>query len=1346
MTPHLDGSSHDSSPRYRPEAPRPRREPAAVRMVRMLVRRPVALLMVLAAIAVVGSIAYSRIPVQQWPAGLEVPVMWMRLSFVNPDAAVSPQEVERALARPVEEHLAGVPNVTDLRTTSRDGSLRVMLRFEEDTDMSVTYAEVRDRIDRMRAELEHELNPPHIGMVDPDSRPVAEYALTFSPELDPGEAFSRIDHEVMPVLEGLGGISNIEMSGAITGFYEIQPRADDLSRLGIGPDRLTQRLREANFARSLGTLEDSHRRYYLVADAKLNSLAELRELPIQGGVKLADVAEIVQRTSFRDDLIFLNGRAAAVLEFYKNDEANTVELCAAIERTLDELQADGRLDDFFVVKMSDDGEGISDSVRNLMETAALGGLCAFFILLLFLRRARLTLLIMVCTPLAMLIALIALYASGGSINMLSLVGFTLAVGMLVDNAVVIVENIARKRERDGDEDPESASAHGAGEVLLAVTLATLTTVVVFLPLMLLPGSAFLTFFMTAIGFTLCMAMIASLFVAIVFVPLAARHLAGSQRLSPRRLRFMRWMRTAGIPVLALAFGGSLVVSLVPGWRESLGVTNGFEGGLAVAGLALLVAAALLGLLALLWWLAPLGKPLDGFFARALERLRRAYLAVLRAALAHRIITLGVVVACVAGTVHVAQHGVEDTLEPLRIQERPSRNPDSVRLRVRLPDGMELAEARDVFAAFDATIAGIQEHDAPLAAMPDDLDPERLRWFFGERITHDAERGKLTWLGIKTEDDLDVALRLSQDSQWQRAIRDIYATSKRRVARTAMEALPEGVDAALLEEISDGRLHVRANGGSNDDSRSRDGDGNGYELIWRGRMFEEQHEALEELAPEHHAWMRAVRSLQAELQLQAVTSYMISFSARRGSIRLYFDPDDPTWDARLVGNTVAELMPTFPGVRVRYGWGRGGGGGGFGGGFGQQRLGIVLLGPETERLEALGEQIVSQLENVDGLVDPVTETEEGQPEVRLVLDREATVTQGAEPGRIARSLSFSLTGTRLPDLEMEDGTLRQLRLRMAPVTEYDGLRGQAVERMETLDEALDTRVPATPGEEPDSFTSTPLRSFVLEEPTYGTSLSRIQRLNRRTSLQITADVERGRDLAELIPEIEVVLHNVDFPAGYSYEWGERVRQWRGMDAELWTALLAAMFCVFVLMAVFFESLTKPFAILTTVPLAGIGAVWILMLTDTALDVVAIVGAVLLVGLVVNNGIVLIDLINRNVAAGLAVGDAVLDACAYRFRPILMTATTTIVGLIPMAQATGTFLGTSYYPIALTVIGGLITGTLLTLIVVPLVYTLIDDGLNGHALNRRTPTSRQALIATVATLALIAATVAAFVHAS
>ncbi len=345
--------------------------------------------------------------------------------------------------------------------------------------------------------------------------------------------------------------------------------------------------------------------------------------------------------------------------------------------------------------------------------------------------------------------------------------------------------------------------------------------------------------------------------------------------------------------------------------------------------------------------------------------------------------------------------------------------------------------------------------------------------------------------------------------------------------------------------------------------------------------------------------------------------------------------------------------------------------------------VQIRGHNLALLEVLADQVASRMRQVEGLVDVKSSTEGGNPELQIVFDRERLSALNYTVAQLGAVIRSKVQGDIATDIVRED---RNIEVRMRTDEGYrDSVRDLR---------NLNIRQSG----------ATPLPLSAVAEVIETEGPAEIRRSDGGRVAVIEANIV-GRDLGSVSDDIQSILDSTRFPVGFDYSvGGQRQEMERSFDS-MRLAILLAVFMVYLVMASQFESLLHPFVILFAVPFSVIGAIGILYLTRTPVSIVVLIGGILLAGIVVNNAIILIDYTNRLRRAGKAKIDAVREACLVRLRPILMTTSTTVLGLLPMALGLGE--GAELRtPMALTVVGGLLTSTLLTLIVIPALYLLLD----------------------------------------
>ncbi len=361
------------------------------------------------------------------------------------------------------------------------------------------------------------------------------------------------------------------------------------------------------------------------------------------------------------------------------------------------------------------------------------------------------------------------------------------------------------------------------------------------------------------------------------------------------------------------------------------------------------------------------------------------------------------------------------------------------------------------------------------------------------------------------------------------------------------------------------------------------------------------------------------------------------------------------------------------------------GGGMGGSV--HPIDIKLSGDSFDQLETWSERIATAITDLEGLEGVDTTISEAKPEAHIVIDRAKAATYGLTVGQVANTIKTATLGT-IATRYRSQGEELDVRLRYA-----EGFR-------DSQDALRQIQVPLPMGG------AVPLAQLAHIEDGFGPV--QIVRQDQARTVSIYADVE-GTDLRSAMGTVSEVLEPIEaqLPQGYNIDFGGQYEDMMSAFVQLLAALVLAIMMVYMVMAAQFESFSHPFSIMFTMPLAFVGVIWIFLLTGTTLSVPTFLGVIMLAGIVVNNGIVLVDYVNQLRRQGMDVIAAAIEGSATRLRPVLITSLTTAGAMVPMAISTKEG-GETMAPLALTIIGGLAAATVFTLIVVPVVYTLVDAG--------------------------------------
>jgi hydrophobic/amphiphilic exporter-1 (mainly G- bacteria), HAE1 family len=479
---------------------------------KLAVRRPVTTGMLILSVIVAGLISLDRISLDLWPT-FERPVLRVTVPYPN----ASPSEVERRIVRPLEEELGTVRRLESIRSTAGQNQARIELEFMAGTDMDLAALEVRERAEIARRSLPSDVDRIDMRRFASDAQPVLRGALAW--DGDPGRLSELIERRVEPAILQVPGVAAVEFSGLEQREVTIELDQDRMRSANVTVGEINQALARGNQDVSAGEVELAGSRFLVRAEGQLRRVEDIERLPIgRNGVLLGDVADVRYDFPERDFFFRLNGTNARQLQVFKDSDANIVEVSRAVQATLADLQTQPGLEGIGFRFWQDQSQGILEALRSLAMAGLIGGALAMVILFAFLRRFTPTLIVGAAIPVSLIFTIAILYVTGATINVITLSGLMLAVGMLIDNAVVVVENIFRHREK-GDEAIEAAVT-GASEVALAVVAGTLTTIIVFAPLFFMTPNMMGTQ-LREFGMSISFAMIASLGVAFTLVPLLA---------------------------------------------------------------------------------------------------------------------------------------------------------------------------------------------------------------------------------------------------------------------------------------------------------------------------------------------------------------------------------------------------------------------------------------------------------------------------------------------------------------------------------------------------------------------------------------------------------------------------------------------------------------------------------------------------------------------------------------------------------------------------------------------------------------------------------------------------------
>ncbi len=491
-----------------------------MRLIDIATERRVTVAMFTVAIVLFGFVSLARLKLNLLP-DLAYPTLTVRTEL--PGSA--PLEVENLLTKPIEESVGTINNVRQVRSVSRPGQSDVTLEFLWGTEMDMAGVELREKLDVLQLPLE--ASRPLLLRFDPGNEPIQRIAFMDETAAGPADDPLRLqalrrfaEDRLKNDFESVEGVAAVKVSGGLEDQIQVLVDQEKVSQLGLSVRGVAARLRAENINLSGGRLEQYSQRFLVRTLNEFATVEEIADAVIgtPGGrpVYLRDIAVVERGHKEREAILRVNGRESVELAIYKEGDANTVQaaqrLAQRVSAARDQLPPDTRLNVVY-----DQSRFISQAISQVRNAALLGGIFAILVLYAFLRDARATFIIGAAIPVSVIGTFLLMYAADVSLNIMSLGGIALAVGMLVDNSIVVLENIVRKKEQGFD--VAAAARHGAGEVAGAVIAATLTTVAVFFPMVFVTGIAGQLFRDQAL--TVTFALLFSLLVALTLIPMLA---------------------------------------------------------------------------------------------------------------------------------------------------------------------------------------------------------------------------------------------------------------------------------------------------------------------------------------------------------------------------------------------------------------------------------------------------------------------------------------------------------------------------------------------------------------------------------------------------------------------------------------------------------------------------------------------------------------------------------------------------------------------------------------------------------------------------------------------------------
>jgi multidrug efflux pump subunit AcrB len=1154
--------------------------------------------------AVFGGIALTSLKQELAPS-----VTFPQLAIVASYPGAAPEVVNDDVSTPIETAIQGVAGIESTSTTSSTNLGLISATFTYGTDLATAEQKINQAINRIKSTLPEGVEPEVLsgGL---DDLPVIQIAASASGE-DTDALSESLNQTAVPDIEDIDGVREAALIGEVGSRITIVPDAARLAASGLDRSAISTTLEQNGVLIPAGEITEADSTFAVQTGSKLGSVEDLAALPLVSQTPVApgtavptlgDVASVSLTDNPVTSISRVNGEPALTIAVTKLPAANTVDVSKGVRALLPELE-DALGSDVTLTIVFDQAPYIEQSIESLATEGLLGLVFAVLIILIFLLDVRATLVTAISIPTSVLITFIGLQATGYTLNILTLGALTIAIGRVVDDSIVVIENIKRHMAaaRDRSADGRAFSIVTAvREVAGAITASTITTVAVFLPLAFvgdMTGELFRPF-----ALTVTIALIASLFVSLTIVPVLAYWFLRAKARTVDGEKPIKAAKRAN-PTKAVQSTHTAAVAAAPDASKNATDADSVTASSAAADMD------------------------------SADEAQRASLP--------------------AGV--TASPSIVD---PSYIARPKALDENSARTDVDAAEGVSVSDARTDLAA-DAAASGQRE-------------PEPAVFASAAAVAVATRRGRKS--GVEDEDELDHPTLLQKGY-----LPIISWTLKHSVVTILLSVLVLGGTLALVPFM---KTNFLGDSGQNTLSVSQKLPV-GTSLDAQDAAATKVEDALREID--------GIETVQVTIGSSGSSLLSAFGGGGEGSITYSVTTDEEADQEALQDTVRSELADVTDAGDIELSTS---------GGFGASSdIEVDITAPDQDSLQEATDAITDAAGDLDGMRQVTNNLSDSRPYVGVQVDRQAAAAAGYSEVALGGFVSQAMQPTSAGTIVIDETTITiyiATDNRPASIEELSGLEVPTLlgpVRLDTLASVQEVDGPST-------ITSV--------------------RGQRSATVAITPASD---NIGTASAEVTTMLAETDLPAGTTATLGGVSADQGTAFQQLGLAMLAAILIVYIVMVATFRSLRQPLLLLVSVPFAATGAIALQIITGVPLGVASLIGVLMLIGIVVTNAIVLVDLVNQYRARGMAVTEAVRHGSSRRLRPILMTALATIFALVPMALGLTGEGGFISQPLAIVVIGGLVSSTLLTLIVLPTLYNLVE-GARERRLDRRAAAERSA----------------------
>ena len=490
---------------------------------RFSIHRPIFSTMVTLIVILVGVISLLRLPVDLMPD-----ITYPALTVSTPYENASPEDIEKMVTRPIEQAMSAVPGVQEITSRSNQGYSNVTIKFAWGTDLNAVASDVRDRLDRVMGRLPDDIDRPVLWKYDSSSDPILFMGVTS--KLDPVQLRQLIEDQVRYRVERLPGVASLDIWGGVTREIHVDVNSAKIKALSLPLDQILTRIKDQNINLPAGEIDRGKYTITIRTPGEFGNINDIADTVIttRDGVPilLKEIANVTDSWIKIRRKVRVDSLDSIRLAILKQSGTNTVDVARGVKDEIKRINED--MPQLNLVILRDSSDYIQRSITNVGYSALHGGLLSIVILLVFLRNVRSTTVVAIAIPISIIATFGLMYFTGFTLNIMTMGGLALGIGRLVDDSIVVLENIYRRKEEG--ESPELAAINGSSEVTNAVIASTLTTLAVFLPLVFLQGMAGVMF--KQLAAVVSFALLCSLFVSLTLVPMLASRILSNQSRDP----------------------------------------------------------------------------------------------------------------------------------------------------------------------------------------------------------------------------------------------------------------------------------------------------------------------------------------------------------------------------------------------------------------------------------------------------------------------------------------------------------------------------------------------------------------------------------------------------------------------------------------------------------------------------------------------------------------------------------------------------------------------------------------------------------------------------------------------